>query len=102
MNEQIIITRPTDGLAIQANTVTEIVLGVGLQGPAGPAGAAGFDFTQSSVGATWTIAHNLGHRPVVEVRTAGGAVIWGSVLHLSANVAQVSFNSAISGTARCV
>lgn len=84
--------------------VIEVVV-PGAQGPPGepgPSGLEGFNFTQSSASATWTIAHNLGYRPVVQAYTTGGARIWGAELHLSANVVQVTFNTAFAGTARCV
>lgn len=74
----------------------------GIPGPIGPSGLTGFNFTQASASTTWTIAHNLGHQPVVDARNTGGALVWGEILHLSINVIQIVFTTAIAGTARCV
>lgn len=79
--------------------IVEILI-PGVQGPA--ASAEGFNFTQISASTTWTIAHNLGYRPVVETWTTGGAKIFGSAVNLSVNVVQITFNTALAGTARCV
>ena len=102
MAERVTIIRPTDGLGLHANTVVKIDLGVGFQGPQGAPGAAGYNHTQGSASVTWTIAHNLGMHPIVQARTVGGVLMLGEVVHLSNNVAQISFTSAVAGTARCV
>jgi hypothetical protein len=47
----------------------------------------------------WTINHNLGRYPVVETFSVGGQEIVGSVLQTSVNQTQVSFSSAVAGTA---
>lgn len=99
----------SDGAAVDVYEVRETdevveILVLGPQGPPGPAGAGGnaFDFTQGSAAATWTIPHNLGHYPVIDVRDAGGNVLLVQVQHLSLNTAQVSFITTVAGTARCV
>ncbi|MFZ9349497.1 MAG: hypothetical protein ACO242_02245 [Candidatus Fonsibacter ubiquis] len=56
--------------------------------------------TQSTASAVWTIAHNLGFKPSVELFNAGSQEIDGDVLHLSDNVVQVTFNIPITGFAR--
>ena len=74
----------------------------GPPGPPGPPGAngAGFDFTQASPSAVWTISHNLGVRPSVSTLSVGGVEMWGTATHLSANVVQVNFSTPVAGTAR--
>lgn len=60
----------------------------------------GYEHTQNSPATDWTIAHNLGYRPVVEVRTSGGVVRQAGIQHLSENVVTISFLTAATGTAR--
>jgi hypothetical protein len=69
------------------------------QGPAGPGSGEVYNHTQSSPDTLWTINHNLGRRPVVELRTVGGVVMVGNITHVSTNQVQVSFATAIAGTA---
>lgn len=75
------------------------VVSIGIQGPPGP-GAASYDFTQSSPSTLWTINHNLGYRPQVELRTTGGVIMLAEVTHISVNQVQVSFAVSTAGTAR--
>ncbi len=82
-----------------------------VQGPAGPAGPAGpqgpvgpppptFVFNQSTPSNNWTIAHNLGFYPSVELLNSGSQEIEGGVTHLSTNVVVASFTTPVSGIAR--
>ena len=71
----------------------------GETGQPGTSGA-GYDYTQSSPLETWTIAHNLGYRPSVSVSSVGGVEIVASVIHLSLDVMQLSFNTPVAGSAR--
>lgn len=100
----------SDGVALEIyqerdDTLIEVIV-PGPQGPPGPIGptgpAAGFDFTQVSASALWTIAHNLGHYPVIDVRDLGGNVLLAEVIHLSLTTAQVAFITSVAGTARCI
>jgi hypothetical protein len=106
---------PGQGSAVQVQTptttlapVTEKVrtIGVGSPGPQGPKGdpgadgAAGVNFTQAVASATWTINHNLGYRPSVEVFDAGGNEIEGEVTHPSSLQTIIRFVVPVSGTAR--
>lgn len=79
------------------NTVTATT-----QGPQGPAGAAAFVFTQPTAATTWTINHNLGYRPSVELLDAGSQEIDGDVAHPSINQTVVTLNPASSGLARLI
>lgn len=60
----------------------------------------GYDHTQPTPAAQWTIAHNLGYRPSVATYSTGGIEITGSVTHLSTDVLQLDFNTPVAGTAR--
>lgn len=64
-------------------------------------GAANYTHTQGSASAIWTVNHNLGTRPTIEVRNAGGQVVIAEIAHVSANQATISFASAQGGTAFC-
>ncbi len=59
----------------------------------------GFTFTQIAPSAIWTINHNLGYRPSVELRTPGGAVFGADVTHISANQVLVTLVALMAGTA---
>lgn len=61
---------------------------------------AAFVFTQSTPASTWTIAHNLGFRPSVELISSAGQEIDADVTHTSANVCVVTFNQPVAGLAR--
>jgi hypothetical protein len=80
------------------------VIEVGVAGPQGPPGAAaqGYEHTQSSAATTWTVNHSLGYRPIVEVFTSGGVLLWGQVTHTSVNQFTVNFNTAQAGFARAI
>ena len=74
----------------------------GPPGPPGPVGGSGYDYTQASPDSIWTVAHNLGHRPLVDIFSVGGVVMVGDIVHLSVNTLQIIFSSAVSGSARLV
>ena len=67
--------------------------------PSGQAGAS-YVHNQPSAAATWTIAHNLGFKPSVELLNAGSQEIEGDVVHTSQNVTVVNFTTPIAGFAR--
>lgn len=68
-------------------------------GPQGPAGA-GYLHQQTSSSTTWTINHNLGFRPAVELFDSGSQEIEGDVAHPSINQAIITVNPATTGSAR--
>ena len=65
-------------------------------------GDVGLEFIQVAPSATWTINHNLGYRPSVELLTAGGAEMEGEILHVSVNQLQIYFTVSVAGSARLV
>jgi len=98
--------RVGDEAAISVDTGTDATINVaigapGPQGDIGPAGGESYLHTQSSPASTWTVNHNLGTRPAVEVRDTGGNEILAAVTHMSANQVLISFVSAKTGTAFC-
>ncbi|WP_027480511.1 hypothetical protein [Deinococcus pimensis] len=50
----------------------------------------------------WTINHNLGFKPLVQVYTLGGVEVDAEVQHLNSNQVRVSFVIPLAGTARLV
>ena len=86
---------------IQAQTKTVKIITPGPQGPPGEA-AQGYKHTQSSPSTTWTITHNLGFYPSVELLNAGSQEIEGDVVHLSQNVTVAYFTTPIAGFARLI
>jgi hypothetical protein len=87
------------GITIQSQPSMQIA--VGVQGPAGAAGATGgkYDHTQAVAATEWTVTHNLGFYPNVDVFSVGGVKRVAKVAHTSVNVAVISFNLERAGSA---
>ena len=88
--------------AANGTTVVEIAT-EGPQGPPGTGGGGGtsaYVFTQSTPSTTWTINHNLGFRPSVELLDTGSQEIDGQIAHPSVNQTVVTLNPATAGLAR--
>lgn len=68
----------------------------------GGGGGSGLSYlhTQSSPSSVWTINHNLGIRPSVELFTVGGAEFDADVQHTSINQTVVTLVAPLSGSAR--
>ena len=79
------------------NTVTAIT-----QGPQGPPGGSAFIYQQVLPATTWTINHNLGYKPSVELLDSGSQEIDGEVSHPSDNQTVVTLNPASAGLARLI
>lgn len=72
----------------------------------GPQGAAGADLsdkhyvhTQNAASTSWTITHNLGKMPSVEVVDTGDNIVVGEIEYISLNQVQVTFGAAFTGKA---
>ena len=70
----------------------------------GGGGGAGsvYEHTQSVAAATWTVNHNLGFKPYVQVLSNGGAEVEVEVVHISVNQLQIYFINAFAGYARLI
>lgn len=79
--------------------VTSVVTATTV-GPQGPAGSGAYTHTQTTVSSTWTINHNMGFRPSVELLDSGSQEIDGEVSHPSLNQTVVTLNPASAGFAR--
>lgn len=88
---------------VVSNRTTSVVTGgaMGVQGPPGiPGDGAAYVHTQDVAATTWTINHNLGFRPVVELLTVGGLEFAAAVQHTSLNQVVVTMNTPLAGYAR--
>jgi hypothetical protein len=74
----------------------EVVIGGG-----GGSGGATFIHTQSTTSTTWTVPHNLGFRPDVDITSTGGIAVEAEVSHSSNNLLTITFDIPFSGYARC-
>lgn len=77
----------------------------GPQGPAGPIGPSGgpggsYLHVQSTPATIWTINHNLGFVPSVELFSTGGLEIDAEIFHASPNQTIVTFVVPYAGSAR--
>jgi hypothetical protein len=102
MSQVIRVSSETQKIIVDPVTqVVSVVLAgpIGPPGPPGPSGA-GYDFNQASPAITWTINHNLGYRPSVQMFTVGGLEVLGEIQHTSNNQTLITFNIAVAGTAR--
>ena len=64
------------------------------------AGQTSYVHTQSSAASTWTINHNLGFIPSVELFTTGGAEFDAEVVHTNVNTTMVYLVAPLAGSAR--
>tara|TARA_R110000868_G_scaffold172294_2_gene408185 strand:- start:297 stop:629 length:333 start_codon:yes stop_codon:yes gene_type:complete len=108
---QITITGQTQQVLVQEVTASIVevvtpgsvieVITPGIQGPPGSAAGA-YVHTQVSAATTWTINHNIGYRPSVELLDAASREVDGDVYHPTVNQTVAIFNVAIAGTARLI
>lgn len=60
-----------------------------------------YTHTQTTASALWTVNHNLGFKPNVQLLSTGGVVLEADVVHASDNHCLVYFAVAVTGSARC-
>ena len=75
--------------------------GNGGGGNGGGGGDKNYVHTQSALASTWTVTHNLGKLPAVEVVDTGDSVIIPNVHYDNINQVTLTFGSATSGKAVC-
>lgn len=83
----------------------------GPQGPAGAPGspgapgAAGVDATyrhqQFTPATTWTVNHNLGKRPTIDIFDSAGDAVDTDFHHVDDNTVTINFTAATGGEAIC-
>lgn len=61
-----------------------------------------YQHVQSSPSLAWTLNHNLGYYPTIDIFTPGGKQVVVEVVHVSVNQAQVLFKLPATGSARAL
>lgn len=91
---------PSVTLVLTTATHETVITDVRM-GPAGGSGGPGssFLYVQPVAAYNWTINHNLGARPVVEVRDNTGHIVFAAVTHLSIDIVYIEFSIPYAGTA---
>lgn len=62
---------------------------------------ANYVHDQATPSASWTVAHNLGKRPAVQVIDTAGTQVEGDVTWLDDNSVRIIFSAPFSGKAYC-
>lgn len=103
VQQTVIEVSGASGAAVTVAVSPAIAVEHSTSGPPGPpGGTAGVNFVQPTPAATWTINHNLGYRPSVELFDTGGNEFVADVLHTSINQVVVQLADPIAGSARLV
>jgi hypothetical protein len=99
--ENTVVVTENGGTTVVTVPVTSTVTAItaGPQGPKGDAGT-GYDFIQTGSSATWTINHNLGFKPSVDVYDSGSQQIQAEVSHPSVNQTVILLTAPTAGFAR--
>ena len=58
-----------------------------------------YTHNQSAASSSWSIAHNLGYYPTIQIFDSGSNLVEGAVSHTDANNLTVTFSAALSGKA---
>jgi hypothetical protein len=101
-NVNISSTQNTVLVSTGASGTVVTVATVGPQGPAGSGGGSGtaYEFIQGSAATTWTINHNLGYKPIVDVYDTGSQQIEAAVTHPTINQTLIVLTAPAAGFAR--
>lgn len=73
------------------------VIAVPAPGPQGATGGSGYTHNQITPGATWTVSHTLGRKPLGILVTVADAVVIADVSTPDANTVVVVFASPTAG-----
>jgi hypothetical protein len=71
----------------------------GPQGPQGDPGIGSYVHTQGTASSTWTINHNLGFFPNVEIVDSAGTSVIGNYQFTNVNTVVATFTGAFAGKA---
>ena len=71
----------------------------GPQGPQGDPGIGAYIHTQDTATSTWTINHNLGFFPNVEIVDSAGSAVIGNYQFINANTLVATFRDPFAGKA---
>lgn len=102
-NQQVLV-QETNSQVLELTAPVQALVEVQVAGPQGPAGAnaAAYVHQQLTASASWTINHNLGYKPSVELLNTGSQEIEGDVVHTNVNQTLVAFSGAVAGQARLI
>lgn len=64
-------------------------------------GDKSYTHTQTVAATTWTVIHNMGRKPSVEIVDSTGVLVSAEVLHLDNNTTQINCSPALAGVANC-
>lgn len=73
-----------------------------LVGPPGTGSQSNYNHNQPTASATWTISHNLGYKPIVQIYDSGSQLVEADVSHLSVNTVVILFSTPTAGFARLI
>jgi hypothetical protein len=90
------------GTAAVMTTVDATVQDIANFGGGGGGGTSAYVHQQLTPAGIWTINHNLGFRPSVELLDSGGQEIDGEVSHPTVNQTVVALSPATAGLARLI
>ena len=104
---EVVETDALNTLTVEGDpTIVLTEAATGPQGPAGatgPAGPSGSSTTvvhdQASASATWTINHNQGRYPSIDIIDSAGNHVIGDIKHNSINQVVATFDNAFAGKA---
>jgi hypothetical protein len=99
---EITITEENGAITAITTPSSPTLLTAYTEGPQGPPGGAAFVHQQTTPATTWTINHNLGYKPSVELLDSGSQEIDGEIMHTSDNQTVVTLNPASAGLARLI
>jgi hypothetical protein len=102
---QDITTRVIDGGVAEYHTslASASMARGGVGNVARPGNAGAYTHVQNTPSNTWTVNHNLGYFPTINVVDTAGYVVYPvSLRHLSPYQAVLGFEAAMAGTARAV
>jgi len=77
-----------------------VSVAIGFTGSSGAGAVAAYVHQQTTSAAVWTINHNLGVRPSVEVFDSGSQQVEADVSHPNVNTTSIMFAVPITGYAR--
>jgi hypothetical protein len=108
-SQTMVVQETNESLTSDSPTVVLTDVEAGPQGPAGPTGATGADGSgaanttvvhdQASANATWTMTHNLGRYPAIDIIDSAGNHVIGDIKHNSINQLVATFDNAFAGKA---
>lgn len=93
---------PTNVNVIELSSNEVDVVQISLDTPTQGGNGQVFEHVQTVPSNVWTINHNLGFEPIVQVRDVTGNLLITDVRHVSINQIQITFAVATAGSVRCV